>query len=173
MFMVPRHLGSARSSYREGRLCLGGQSMRCALGRAGVVHAKREGDGGTPTGTFALLAGYFRADRETRLNSQVPLQPIHRRLGWCDDPGANQYNRPVRLPFNRSHEKLWRSDWLYNFVLVLDYNFQTRKKRAGSAIFFHIAENDLAPTAGCVAVRRADIRKILPRLAKHCLMIIA
>lgn len=171
VFSAPRMASNAISGLRRGHLRLGSQSIPCALGRAGVVHHKREGDGGTPAGSFLILRGYFRSDRQNRPRALIPLQSINPNLGWCDDPDASHYNRPVRLPFSHNHEKLWRRDALYDFVLVLDHNLTRRKKWAGSAIFFHIAENNLAPTAGCIAVRLPDMIRILPQLATRTRMI--
>jgi L,D-peptidoglycan transpeptidase YkuD (ErfK/YbiS/YcfS/YnhG family) len=55
---------------------------------------------------------------------------------------------------------------------VLDYNFTRRKKDAGSAIFFHHARPGLTPTAGCVAIGAADMRKLLPQLSGKARMAI-
>ena len=40
----------------------------------------------------------------------------------------------------------------------------------GSAIFFHLARPGLTPTAGCVAIAAADMRKLAPRLARGATM---
>jgi L,D-peptidoglycan transpeptidase YkuD (ErfK/YbiS/YcfS/YnhG family) len=55
---------------------------------------------------------------------------------------------------------------------VLDQNFSCRSKGRGSAIFFHLARVGLTPTAGCVAISAADMRKLAPRLARHVVMVI-
>ncbi|HXZ14529.1 MAG TPA: hypothetical protein VEH77_00890, partial [Roseiarcus sp.] len=47
----------------RGWLTAGPFRVQCALGPAGVVRRKREGDRGTPAGRFALLWGYYRPDR--------------------------------------------------------------------------------------------------------------
>jgi len=59
--------------------------------------------------------------------------------------------------------RIWGNDGLYDIVVVLDFNFERPKPGAGSAIFFHIATPDFAPTTGCVAVRLNDMRRILAR----------
>ena len=64
------------------------------------------------------------------------------------------------------HETMWRKDGLYDVVFVLDYNIAPRRKGAGSAIFLHCAKPTLTPTLGCVALRPADMRRLLPRLAR-------
>lgn len=146
--------------------------VRCALGRAGIRHAKREGDCATPAGSFRLLGGFFRPDKVARQAWRLPLHPIGRGDGWCDDPDSALYNRRVRLPFRAGHEKLWRKDRLYDLVLVLDYNIYPRRRYRGSAIFLHCARPDLAPTEGCVALRAGDLRRLLPRLSRDAVLTI-
>ena len=67
---------------------------------------------------------------------------------------------------------MWRDDDLYDLAFVLDYDFTRRRKGAGSAIFFHIARPGLTPTAGCVAIRAADMRRLAPRLSVNAVMTI-
>ncbi len=71
------------------------------------------------------------------------------------------YNRPVRLPYPAGHERMWREDGLYDLVIVLGYNDRPRSLGRGSAIFMHLARADYAPTAGCIALSRADMLKLL------------
>ncbi len=46
-----------------GLLTWRGRRCRCALGRAGVSGDKREGDGATPSGSFAMRRLLYRAER--------------------------------------------------------------------------------------------------------------
>lgn len=149
-----------------------GLTLPCALGRAGPTAFKREGDGATPLGRHALLFGWWRADRGRHPGGSIPLAPLPADLGWCDDPADGRYNRPVRLPFRPSHETMRRDDALYDVVIVLDWNVGTRRIGCGSAIFFHQATADLGPTAGCVALRPADMRRLLPRLGRDTVMVV-
>jgi L,D-peptidoglycan transpeptidase YkuD (ErfK/YbiS/YcfS/YnhG family) len=97
---------------------------------------------------------------------------MRRDRGWCEDPASPRYNRPVRLPARDCTDRMWREDSLYDLTFVLDQNFTRRKKGGGSAIFFHIARPALTPTAGCVAIRAADMRRLAPRLSARAVMII-
>jgi L,D-peptidoglycan transpeptidase YkuD (ErfK/YbiS/YcfS/YnhG family) len=151
----------------RGRLHCGNQAIACALGPAGIKRRKREGDGATPAGRFRLLEARLRADKRPRPSLLIAHRPLHHDDGWCDDPASGQYNRPVRLPCAASHERLWRSDDLYDIVIVLDHNRVPRIRRHGSAIFLHIAKKNFAPTAGCVALACDALRRLLPRLARH------
>jgi len=96
----------------------------------------------------------------------VALQPMRRDQGWCEDPASGHYNRPVRLPAADGTDRMRRDDDLYDLVFVLDHNFTRRCKGRGSAIFLHLARPGLTPTAGCVSISAADMRKLAPRLAK-------
>jgi L,D-peptidoglycan transpeptidase YkuD (ErfK/YbiS/YcfS/YnhG family) len=149
----------------RGWLIAGSFRFPCALGPSGIVRAKREGDGGTPAGRFTLLWGYFRPDRKRPVAGGVPLRPLRRDSGWCEEPSSPRYNRPVRLPASDCTDRMWRLDPLYDLTFVLDQNFTRRAKGRGSAIFFHVARPGLTPTAGCVAISASDMRKLAPRLA--------
>lgn len=156
-----------RASATSGRLEAPGFSVPCAIGRSGLTALKREGDGASPRGRFAVLGGWYRPDRAPhRPPSGVRLAPMRPADGWCDAPGDRNYNRPVRLPYPASHEAMWRDDPLYDVVLALDWNMGPRARGRGSAIFFHLARPGFSPTAGCVAIRPADMRRLLPRLAR-------
>lgn len=155
-----------------GRLRAGAVTLPCVLGSGGLSRRKREGDGATPIGCFALRGGFFRPDRGARPPCRLALRASRRDDGWCDDPASGCYNRPVRLPFASGHERLWRDDRLYDCGLVLDYNLGRPRKGRGSAIFLHVMATAGTPTAGCVALRPEDLRRLLPRLSKHCRIVI-
>jgi L,D-peptidoglycan transpeptidase YkuD (ErfK/YbiS/YcfS/YnhG family) len=148
---------------RRGLVVAGGLGAPCALGRSGIVRRKREGDGATPAGRLALVAVLYRPDRIRRPPTRLPAIPLRPDSGWCDDPSDRRYNREVRLPFGAGHERLWRSDRLYDVVVVLDYNLARPRRGAGSAIFLHVAAPGFPPTEGCVAVSMPAMRRILFR----------
>jgi L,D-peptidoglycan transpeptidase YkuD (ErfK/YbiS/YcfS/YnhG family) len=151
----------------QGHLQCGWQRFRCALGRSGRTALKREGDGASPTGTWPLRHAYYRADRLIRPQSGLPLRPLDRSGGWCDAPADRNYNRRVAHPYPASAEQLWRTDGLYDVLVVLGHNDVPRIRGLGSAIFLHCARDDFAPTAGCIAVRRRDLVALLARLDRH------
>lgn len=154
------------------RLFAGAQSVPCVLGPGGMRRRKREGDGATPIGCFPLLGGFFRADRGPRPALRLPNRATRPDDGWCDDAGDSRYNRPVRLPVRAGHERMWRADRLYDLGLVIDYNASRPLKGRGSAIFLHVMHPEGRPTAGCVALRPADLRRLLPRLGRRCRILI-
>ena len=164
--MAPAEGGYARvlpAGDGTGRLVFGGLMFRCAIGKGGVRRAagKQEGDGATPAARMELRRVLFRADRGAAPRCAVPVEPIARDDAWCDDPSHPAYNRPVRLPFDGSHEVLWRDDHLYDVIGVLGWNDDPVQRGRGSAIFLHLAREGYAPTEGCVALSAADLRALL------------
>ena len=137
----------------------------CALGKGGVSATKREGDGATPVGCFPVRRVLFRPDRSDPPATALPLSPISEADGWCDDPRDPAYTQPVRLPFGPSHERLWRSDPLYDVILVIGHNDSPPVPFMGSAVFMHLARPDWTPTEGCIALARADLETLLALLS--------
>jgi L,D-peptidoglycan transpeptidase YkuD (ErfK/YbiS/YcfS/YnhG family) len=151
----------------DGWLDLGGHRARCALGPAGVVPAadKREGDGASPAGVWALRRVLYRPDRGAPPLTGLPVSALSPSDGWCDDPADPAYNQPVRLPYPASAERLWRDDNLYDLIVILGHNDDPPAPGMGSAIFLHIARPDYSPTEGCVAVTHEDLLALLARAA--------
>lgn len=152
----------------DGRLEWNGRSVRCALGRGGLSADKGEGDGATPTGTLPLRRVMYRADKGPPPRTALPLAPITRDDGWCDDPADPAYNHPVRLPYPGRHEALWRDDDVYDIVVVLGYNDDPVVAGRGSAVFMHVARPGYLPTEGCVALDAADLRALLAECGASC-----
>jgi L,D-peptidoglycan transpeptidase YkuD (ErfK/YbiS/YcfS/YnhG family) len=148
-------------SYSAGRLSWPGGAAVAACGWGGVRPDKREGDGASPEGRFALLPGFYRADRialpPTRL-AMTPLQPTD---AWVDDPADPRYNRLVSLPYPAHHEEMWRADGLYDLIVPIGYNTDPPLPGRGSAIFLHVARPDFAATEGCIAIPREILGTLL------------
>lgn len=151
----------------EHRLRFGETVYRCAIGKNGLVNAdeKREGDHQTPRGSYSLRACYYRADRLAEPpKTALPLVEIRETMGWCDDPAHPRYNQLVRLPFDASHENLWREDDCYDLIVPIGYNDEPIVAGRGSAIFMHIAKPDYSGTEGCVALSKADLLEVLSKI---------
>lgn len=142
----------------------GGRIFPCAVGRGGVVAAKREGDGATPAGRHRITGLLYRPDRLAPGALPRWARPIGLRDLWCDDPRHEEYNLMVRAPFGAGHERLRRADPLYDIVLTTDFNWPQARRGAGSAIFLHVWRAQRHPTAGCVALRRDHLLRLLWRV---------
>ena len=141
-----------------------GKSARAALGKAGTIAAadKREGDNRSPTGVWPIRYVLYRPDVYPRgPATALEARPIARDDGWCDAPDDPAYNRLVKLPYPVSAERLWRSDHVYDLVIVLGHNDDPPVPGLGSAIFLHLARDGYPGTEGCVALARADVEALL------------
>ncbi|WP_334175787.1 L,D-transpeptidase family protein [Pseudoxanthobacter sp.] len=160
----------------RGILSFSGSTWGCALGRSGITARKREGDGATPRAAMPLLALLWRADRIGRPATLLPARPARPGDGWCDAPQSGLYNRFVHLPVAFSHENVMRDDGLYDIVGIPDWNITRRGRGLGSAIFLHCAHGDprqaggLQPTAGCVALPRAVLQRLIARLPARAVL---
>lgn len=166
------HIRARSDRATEGRLSLGDLTFRCIIGRSGRSHRKREGDGRSPIGVWALRQPWVRAGAGQRLATALALKPLQRTDGWCDAPSSGRYNRHVRLPFAESHEALWRADTAYDVVIATSHNERPRQRGAGSAIFFHLIHPGKTVTEGCVAIAAADMRKLLRLVGRDVRLVV-
>ena len=156
----------------RGVLTLGPLALPVALGRGGIKADKREGDGATPRGTFRLKRLWWRADRHPRPATLLPVRRISADEGWCEDPSDRHYNRPIKLPPRSKADRLARKDGLYDFIIEIDHNTRPRIAGRGSAVFIHVARPGFAPTAGCVALDLATLRRLLARVGPRTKIVI-
>jgi L,D-peptidoglycan transpeptidase YkuD (ErfK/YbiS/YcfS/YnhG family) len=102
----------------------------------------------------------------------VAQRAMRRGDGWCEDVASGLYNRPIRLPSPAGHETMWRDDRLYDIVGVLGWNIRPRVGRRGSAIFLHLCREGFSPTAGCVALRGQDLKRLLAAIGPRAEFVI-
>jgi L,D-peptidoglycan transpeptidase YkuD (ErfK/YbiS/YcfS/YnhG family) len=138
------------------------ESFNGVIGKNGFAkpEEKREGDGKTPSGIFALnmTFGYNES-----IQTKMPYRQSLTNDLWIDDVNAGDYNRWVKKEDTRalSYEKMKRDDNLYKYGIIIEYNTSPVIKGHGSAIFLHVWRGDNTATAGCVAVSEEDIIRIL------------
>ena len=141
--------------------------VKAVIGRKGLAPKgeKREGDGRTPSGVFALRRAF---GYEEEVPTGLVYQRVTERDFWIDAPGSLQYNQWVAGDVPRvSHEVLRRRDNLYKYAVVIEYNANPVVPGMGSAIFLHVWRGANKPTAGCVAMAEADILRFLQWLDKR------
>lgn len=120
---------------------------------------KREGDGRSPAGVFALGTAFGYAGQASTGLPYAQMQSD----SWCMDvPDSPLYNRivdarevgqaavagstePMRLDLHR------QGDPRYRLGLVIEHNADS-VPRAGSCIFAHLWRTPGEPTAGCTAM---------------------
>jgi L,D-peptidoglycan transpeptidase YkuD (ErfK/YbiS/YcfS/YnhG family) len=132
-----------------------------SIGRNGfaATGAKVEGDGKTPTGIFALgqLFTY-----EPTIDTKLSFIQSNTDDKWVDDSTSADYNKYIRGNTDaKSFEHLLLNSIYYKYCMVIEYNTHPVVNGKGSAIFFHLADDNYTPTAGCVAIEEQAMQSIL------------
>ncbi|MDN5005967.1 L,D-transpeptidase [Bradyrhizobium sp. GCM10027634] len=152
---------AAAGNPRRGWLTAGSLTIPVALGRGGILANKREGDGGTPRGSFRPRQLWWRGDRHSRPKTFLPARIITGTDAWCEDPDDRHYNRWIRRGVGEGGDRLKRVDHLYDFIIEIDHNTRPRIAGRGSAVFLHLARDNFGPTAGCVSMTKSAMRHLL------------
>ena len=141
--------------------------FRCSIGKRGLTKNKIEGDKKTPIGTFSLGNLYYRKDRHSKPFTKLKCIPIKKDMGWCDDiKSKKNYNKLIKVNKKIKHEKLFRKDYKYDFMIPINYNSKRTKLGKGSAIFLHLTKN-FNSTLGCVAIKKKDFLILLKLINKN------
>ena len=141
--------------------------FKCCVGKKGLTFNKKEGDNKTPRGFFGIGNLYFRKNRVAKPDTKLKSIEIRKNMGWCDDVNNHrEYNKLVKAPFKGKHEKLYRIDHKYDFLIPIKYNFKKRVVGLGSCIFLHLTSN-YRPTAGCIGLKMNDFLIMLKLIRKN------
>jgi L,D-peptidoglycan transpeptidase YkuD (ErfK/YbiS/YcfS/YnhG family) len=126
---------------------------------------KAEGDGRAPAGVFALTAtyGYAPAGR-----GALPYTPVDEAWRCVDDPASKHYDqivdqRTVTKDWSSS-EEMRRGDDLYRWVVRVAHNAD-HTPGGGSCVFLHLWRRAGGVTAGCTAMARPAMERVLDALA--------
>ena len=139
--------------------------FRCCIGKNGVSNHKIEGDKKTPKGLFSLGNVYFRKDRNIKPKTKLKCIPINKNMGWCNDIRSAKYNNLIKTNKQIRHEKIYRRDYKYDYLITVNYNTKNVKIGRGSAIFLHLTKN-YKPTIGCIALNKKDFLILLKIIDK-------
>ncbi|MFF5258111.1 L,D-transpeptidase family protein [Actinomadura viridis] len=138
------------------------------IGRNGFAApgTKREGDGKSPAGSYSLTEAFGESDPGTAL----PYRTL-RESGdcWGSTIGDHRYNRYYQGPCLPADEDLsaYMKSGPYKQAVVINHNRPPDSPIVhghGSAIFMHIGSG---PTAGCVALARPRLERIMRNLRPH------
>jgi D-alanyl-D-alanine dipeptidase len=125
---------------------------------------KREGDGRSPAGAFALgsVHGYAAAPG---IALQLPYQRATADVRCVDDPGSVYYNQIVSLDEAKdafsSAERMLRDDALYELALDIEHNRHPVRPGHGSCIFAHLWSGSNTPVHGCTGLAKPDLQTLL------------
>jgi len=152
-------------------LIVGDFKFKCCVGKNGITANKNEGDNCTPKGKFKMGTVYYRADKVTKPITENKIKKIKKNMLWCNDPYKKDYNKQVYINKKIKGEKIYRSDYKYDYFIVIEYNRKKTIPNKGSAIFLHLTKN-YQKTAGCIAVNKKDFLIILKIINKNSTIVI-
>ena len=136
------------------------------VGYRGLSAHRREGDGTTPLGTYAIGRTLYGLGADPG----GALGYHHLVCGdwWDEDTRSATYNRfrhvacGVSPRFAGGSEALWRATVAYQLFAVVQYNTAPVVPGRGSGIFLHVDTGHA--TNGCVSVAKPLLRRLLARL---------
>lgn len=126
---------------------------------------KREGDGRSPAGVFAIGTIY---GNEARLpeGADFPFHQVTANDAWPDDPENPFYNRLVTV--DAAHPPAWFAsqrmrlgDAAYRWRVEIRHNADPIEPGAGSAIFFHIRRGEARRTSGCTTMAEPALQDLV------------
>ena len=104
-------------------LIYGDFTFKCSIGKNGTTKNKIEGDKKTPKGTFSIGHLYYRNKKHNKPFTKLKCIPITKKMGWCDDPtDIKNYNKLIKIKKKIKHEKLFRNDNKYDYLVPINYN---------------------------------------------------
>jgi D-alanyl-D-alanine dipeptidase len=123
---------------------------------------KREGDGRAPAGLFPLTTSFGNAD----VGSKLPFTKLDEFTECVDDVNSRWYNKIVnRMQVGifdwKSSEKMIEVVPQYDLGVFVAYNSYPAIRGNGSCIFLHIWKDANTGTAGCTAMERQNLERIV------------
>lgn len=131
------------------------------IGEKGLTYNKVEGDKKTPAGTFKFGVA-FGTDENININKSIQYIKLNDNFYWVDDINSKNYNKLVDI--SKQEKDFESAEHLIDYKVQYKYSIEIKTnpkniKGKGSAIFLHCT--NLKPTAGCVAIKEEDLKKIL------------
>jgi D-alanyl-D-alanine dipeptidase len=123
---------------------------------------KKEGDGRAPAGLFPLTFTFGNSD----VGSKLPFTKLDEFTECVDDVRSDFYNKIVnRMPVGnldwKSSEKMLAVGPQYDLGVFVAYNSYPVIIGNGSCIFLHIWKDANTGTAGCTAMARENLKRIV------------
>jgi zinc D-Ala-D-Ala dipeptidase len=129
-----------------------------------ISDLKKEGDGKSPAGLFPLTFAFGSGKKNGVV--KLPFTKLEEFTECVDDVNSNFYNRIVnRMQVGnfdwKSSEKMLAIGPPYELGIFVAYNSYPVTAGNGSCIFLHIWKDKATGTAGCTAMEKANLEKIL------------
>ena len=134
------------------------------LPRVENAPSKREGDGKAPAGIFPLTSSFGIDASITAIG--LPYVPMDEFTECVDDTSSTFYNKIVnRMQVGnfdwKSSEKMFTVRPQYDLGVFVAYNSYPAIPGNGSCIFLHIWKDANTGTAGCTAMARENLEKVV------------
>lgn len=153
-----------------------GESFPVVVGRSGLAWAdllngdidmakiKQEGDGNAPAGLFPLTSAFGVGSKPNAV--ELPYTKLDQYTECVDDTRSSFYNRIVnRMQVGnfdwKSSEKMLAIGDQYALGVFVAYNTYPVERGRGSCIFLHIWKDANSGTAGCTAMERRNLERIV------------
>lgn len=129
----------------------------------GRLALKTEGDGKAPAGIFSLSSAFGSPEKPSFV--KLPYTKLEEWTECVDDVKSNHYNKIVdRMKVGafdwKSSEKMLAVGAEYELGVFVEHNSE-RQSGGGSCIFLHVWKDAEKATAGCTAMARDNIEKVL------------
>lgn len=140
-----------------------GAGLHALPSDTGRVLLKVEGDGKSPAGIFALSLAFGSSAKPDFV--KLPYTRLEEYTECVDDVKSSHYNQIVdRMKVGnydwKSSEKMLAVGEQYDLGVFVEHNSE-RQAGGGSCIFLHIWKDSNTGTAGCTAMARENIEKVL------------
>jgi L,D-peptidoglycan transpeptidase YkuD (ErfK/YbiS/YcfS/YnhG family) len=96
-----------------------------------------------------------------------PYHQVTDRDAWIDDPALPDFNHLYTLPagaptpawWDREHMHI--GDFAYEWMVVIEHNYDSPQPYAGNSIFFHIRRGEHYRTSGCTTMAKDDLVRLI------------
>jgi L,D-peptidoglycan transpeptidase YkuD (ErfK/YbiS/YcfS/YnhG family) len=125
---------------------------------------KREGDGRSPAGVFAIGTIYGN-DARLPDGADFPFHQVTASDAWPDDPANPFYNRHVTVvgtkPAWFEAQRMRTGDAAYRWRVEIRHNADPVEPGAGSATFFHIRRGETRRTTACTTMAEPALQEMV------------
>lgn len=130
----------------------------------GAADLKKEGDGRSPAGLFPLTFAFGRPEKPGEV--KMSYTKLENYSECVDDTSSTHYNKLVdRLQVGnfdwKSSEKMLEVGPEYDLGLFVAHNSYPVRRGDGSCIFLHVWKDATTGTAGCTAMKRENLQRVL------------
>ncbi len=131
---------------------------------------RQESDLRSPVGIYSIDEIFGLQPLNNLEPFDLPYLHFTSSMEAVDDPQSEHYNKIVdttKTPRDwNSSELLWTIPF-YEYGATIGFNINPTIAGLGSAIFMHIWKSPMHPTAGCTAMDKEDLLKVLHWLKKE------